>query len=1626
MMTVHVLHAGDGYSYLTRQVASQDERREPGQSLTDYYVQTGNPPGRWVGSGVAELGVDGDVTEAQMKALFGEGLHPDADRLTREALASGMSPEQAIAATRLGRKFPEFKDSDDGFHDAMQAAYDAFRVEHDRSPEVGVERDLIRWNVAGEMLAGKGKPDASDADRARYLSTRGIAQRQPVAGYDLVFTPVKSVSTLWGLGDANTRQQITEAHQAAWREALAWIESEGALTRAGKAGAAQIDTHGLIATAFDHLDSRTGDPNLHTHVAVSNKVLGVDGKWRALDGRVLHALGVAASERYNTNIEAELRERLGVDFVEEQRRGGRQGVREVVGIDREVREGFSNRRAQIEDVYEQLLRDYREKHGREAPRGMQFRLAQQATLETRGEKSAAVPLRERLAQWRVTAAHILGTERAVDEMVSRALSVEPAEKEVTPVPALVELAMTNLAEKRATWKKFHVEAEASRIAREHAPAHDLDVHDLADIISAGVMASSLDLTPPELNPGPKTMQRADGESIYTVHGSQKFSSLDVLEAEDRLTRAAQTTGGLVVDPAAVEQAISAGRLNTGQREMVERFARGGHVVEVGIGPAGAGKTTAMRAFSRAVEADGGRVLGLAPSAAAASVLGEELGTPADTLHKLLDAHRRADATDSEITGELRVDERTVLLVDEAGMAGTLDLDAVLTLAQRHGATVRFLGDPYQLSSVAAGGALRLIEQQAGAAHLAEVHRFADKGEAAASLLVREGDDAGLAYYVDHRRTIGGTRDDMLDDIYTAWATDREAGRQSIMVAASNTDVEALSGRARLDLVTAGTVERDGVELHNGSRAGRGDVIVTRKNDRRLKAGRTDYVKNGDLWRVTKRGQDGTLHAQHVTTRARAVLPAAYVAENVELGYAATIHRVQGMTVDTSHTLVEPSTTREQLYTAITRGRNSNRMYVVVDELLDVEVHEQPTPEQGVIQVLRGVVEHAGAEVSAAEAIETEYDQAHSLARLVPAYEDAYDRLLDPGRAERFEKVVQAAVPELADRILEDDAWPALARRLALHEAAGVDVVELLRAAAARRDFEDAESVTQVMHYRISEPDVRDVDTRGLPGWITAAPDAVLPHTYAEPTLPDDVDPAQHASVVEVHEVAWQWWTEQAATQPWAADYMNGRGLAGTEYGVAPAGWTNLVAALGEAGYTRDELLAAGVATETRAGKLIDRFRDRVVFPIHDAAGAVVAVTARINPDVDDPKAPKYLNTPETIAYRKREVLYGLDPDACRRLAEGARPVLVEGPTDVAAMRAAAPDVVPVAACGTGVTDEQLVLLRQTSGRDLTDLVVALDADTAGRKAAARVWGMLTPTEAGAARGLALPDGQDPGQMVQDDAGAELRTRLDAAAPLTHLAVDHVLDRFDLDQIEGQVLGVRQAAQAAAGHLDRGQMVDVTVHLARRLGDRMDLDTITDEVVTATLDAPERPASVDIPEPDIDPQVAAWLNRQADLVAARLDHLVDDVARTAPAWATQHLARPPEAGTPARDQWDAAMRQIVAYRDRYGITAAEPLGDASVQGEQAAARKDAGVALARVEAQGESWDEPQEEQRPGLSSRVDALVRRAEQTRRRGENERKIDEMVERARRLREQRQGGDQRPDDDVGRRGPTHGGPQM
>jgi DNA primase catalytic core len=797
-----------------------------------------------------------------------------------------------------------------------------------------------------------------------------------------------------------------------------------------------------------------------------------------------------------------------------------------------------------------------------------------------------------------------------------------------------------------------------------------------------------------------------------------------------------------------------------------------------------------------------------------------LGVGADTIAALLTVHRSSQAEGRAVPDRWRIDERTFLLVDEAGMASTPDLDAVVRLAAQSGACVRLLGDPAQLQAVEAGGALSLIDRQVGAVHLTEVHRFADPAEAKASLQLRAGKKAGIDWLVENGRTTGGTREAMIEAVFAHWLEDAQHGSASIMVAKSNEDVKSLNVRARLVRVGDGLVEHDGVELHDGTKAGVGDVVVTRLNARSLRAVRgTGYVLNGDLWSVQWRGEDGSLGVQHVETGIRVTLPAEYVGEHVEAGYATTVHRAQGITVDTAHMLVGVGATREELYVGVTRGRASNRLYVVVDELLDVDLHHQKPPRRGVDTALQTVLERVETAPSASAALDEAHEHAASLASLVPAYEDALARVLDPDREDRLSSLVRDAVGEAAEEIVDDEAWPTLLALLARHESAGTeDVVALVRAAYESREVQTAESVAKVLWWRIGEPPVTSTDDR-LPGWVSTPPAPPEPERapvpVPEPPSQDDgvrvapgtdqtvddtgptrprTEPVDAESldrtadvavqrVTELNAAAWDLWTSQTPDS-WVPAYLTGRGLDGSEAAWAPSGWDTTYTAMRAAGWTDDDLVDAGLASRSRRGNLVDRFRDRLVVPVRDSRDRIVAFTARANPADPRDDVPKYLNTPETTAYRKRETLLGLDAQSAARLSVGDRPVLVEGAMDRAAVATLNDDLVPVAPCGTAVTPEQVDLLRAASPDGLR-LVVAMDADPAGRKSVLRLWDLLTPAEAARTTVAVLPEGTDPASLVEDGQADLLASALADAQPLWRTTADIGLEGKDLSSVEAR-------------------------------------------------------------------------------------------------------------------------------------------------------------------------------------------------------------------------------------------------
>jgi conjugative relaxase-like TrwC/TraI family protein len=936
-MSIHKLSAGSGYDYLTRQVAALDATQKGHVGLASYYTERGETPGAWIGSGVADidgLSAGDAVTAEQMRALFGAGLHPLAASRLEELDVADLIDANINAAIRLGAPFKIYSGDVSPFRIEVakrtavrQAAAGQLR---DESVSAIVQAQ-VRTEVAREFFRNEHGRDPIDArEIAATIAKESRPRTQTVAGYDLTFSPVKSVSTLWAVAGPQLAGQIELAHQAAVRDALGFIERHALFTRQGRNGVRQVNVTGLVAAAFTHRDSRAGDPDLHTHVAVANKVQTLDGRWLSIDGRVLFKATVAASETYDTALEHHLYDRLGVRFADRPDTDpSKRSIREIVGVDSALNQRWSTRRVLIKDRQGELAARFQDDHGRPPTPIEAVQLAQQATLETRDAKHEPRTLTEQRTAWHTQAAEALGEPHAVQAMISKALNPT-----LTPRPnvdadwvaATADNVLAAVEERRSTWQSWHVRAEAQRHLRAAQVPTD-QVDQLVELLADEVLHTrSVALTRPDDNiTEPEILRRADGSSVYTVAGSELFTSTRILAAEQRLVASAGHTDGRVADAATVELALleaaaNGNTLDVGQAALVRSMCTSGARLQLTIAPAGAGKTTAMRTLARAWRDSGGHVVGLAPSAAAAAQLRDATGAPADTLAKLTWSIRHGKLPDW-VQG---IGRSTLVIIDEAGMADTLSLDTAVQFIIGRCGSIRLVGDDQQLAAIGAGGVFRDIQASYGAVRLTELHRFTDPAEAAATLALRDGRPEVLGFYLDRGRVHAGDPTTTLDAVFNAWQADRRHGLDAIMLAPTRELVSRLNQRAR-DHRLAGTIPGREVELANGNRASVGDLIITRANDRRLRVTTTDWVKNGDRWTILNLTGTGDLRMRHVRNGRTEILPACYVSTATELGYASTVHTAQGVTADTMHGVVTGEESRQQFYTMLTRGRTANHL-----------------------------------------------------------------------------------------------------------------------------------------------------------------------------------------------------------------------------------------------------------------------------------------------------------------------------------------------------------------------------------------------------------------------------------------------------------------------------------------------------------------------------------------------------------------------------------------------------------------------------------------------------------------------------------------------------------------------------
>ncbi len=1008
-MSIRRMSLGAGYRYLMSSVARADGDGSAASALTRYYAESGTPPGRFLGRGLAGL-ADGT------------------------AVAAGSTVTEEHLWRMLG---------------------------------------MLQDPVTGEQL---GRPPIA---RREWIDACGRTRKPalPVAGFDLTFSAPKSVSVAWALADPSTREVIHAAHVQALEFVIAYAERHVFASRSGTGGVVQEDTRGVVAAAFDHWDSRAGDPQLHTHVVVMNRVQSADGKWRTLDSRALFKEAVGLSELYNGVLSDLLTDQLGWGWEAVRRRHSPVPKWEVAGVPERLREEFSQRTSAIEDTTKALVERFVTAHGRQPSAREVIQMRQRATLETRPEKHLR-PLAEMVAGWRRRATPDVGEEQVgwVAALAGRndLPLLTSADLTDSVCRDVARLAVEAVSGSRATFTRSNVFAEAIRQVHGVRFAEPADRVRVVERVTDLALGQSLLLTPPELTHLPETLRRADGTSRLRPRNASRYTTRELLDAETRLVDAGRSTGGPSVAPA-VAKGICAlpisgveHPLSVEQAAAVCSVTTSGRALDVLVGAAGTGKSTTMRVLRETWEAEHGpgSVVGLAPSAAAAEVLADAVGAPTENTAKWLTeasrqpqrraeldslAHRLDRASPSLRTRALlgrarkiraEVDRwglhpRQLVIIDEASMAGTLDLDEITARARDAGAKVLLVGDWAQLSPVKAGGAFRLLARDRDdPATLTGVHRFHHDWERTASLQLRDGRPEAADVYAAHGRVVGGDRESALDLLYDAWRQDSAAGKRSLMIANDSETARDLNQRARADRVTSGAVNGAGLTLADGTTVGPGDIVVTRRNARALASG-NGWVKNGDQWHVTAVQPDGSLEVKRASGSSAASLPAGYVRQHVELGYAMTAHRAQGRTVDTAHAFVAATTTREPLYVMATRGRESNRLYVDTTYDPDVDTAHEPVVKIDATEVLRLVLTTGGADAAATEILADEWAHAHRPARIA-----AERRVISRhARDHRYAQLLESAglTANEVNELRISDEWTLFTRGLHVAESAGLDL-----------------------------------------------------------------------------------------------------------------------------------------------------------------------------------------------------------------------------------------------------------------------------------------------------------------------------------------------------------------------------------------------------------------------------------------------------------------------------------------------------------------------------------------------------------------------------------------------------------
>jgi conjugative relaxase-like TrwC/TraI family protein len=726
-----------------------------------------------------------------------------------------------------------------------------------------------------------------DPESGEGLVTSRKGQRVP--GFDLTFRAPKSVALLHALGSKEASNEVVNAHDAAVAASIAYLEKMASNARRERNGRVSIASDGFIAAGFRHRTSRSGDPLLHTHVLTANMIRGTDGRWGALDARHLYTQAKTAGYLYQAHLRAELTRRLGVQFEEVHN-----GSADIAGVSREVIEAFSTRRKEIEE----------ELGHQPASRAA----AEVAALSTRKAKDYAVSPDELLPSWRDKARSMGLDEHALGDLIGHIEQRALGPSERSEIESILA-GPSGLTRDNSTFTRREViQALCDRLTQ-GATISEIEAWAEDFVSGAGAVALA------------GTAKDTAGPTVVPMTAREaRYSTVEMLMTEREAIRSAcgRISDGVGIAQETHVTGVIAGRtLYEEQRALVEEITTSGRGVEVVMGKAGTGKTFALGAAREAWESSGFRVIGCSLSARAALELEKGSGITSSTLTRLL----------MDIEAGEGFAARTVVVVDEAAMVGTRDIAALLAQAARDKAKVVLVGDDKQLPEIQAGGVFKGLRSRLPSIGLREVRRQPLGWEKETLDLLRLGKGSQtVGAYLDHGRITVSPEDEITRQrLVEEWWASRGRGETGIMVGARRSDVTDLNLRARSLMRAAGLI-RDDLVVCGEDGFAVGDTVMMLRNDKRL------GVLNGSRGEIVDFDEGAGELTIALDDGETVAVNARYVADgHMTYGYAITGHKAQGMTTDHSFVLADQTLYREWAYVAMSRGRSSNRMYVVAGD-----------------------------------------------------------------------------------------------------------------------------------------------------------------------------------------------------------------------------------------------------------------------------------------------------------------------------------------------------------------------------------------------------------------------------------------------------------------------------------------------------------------------------------------------------------------------------------------------------------------------------------------------------------------------------------------------------------------------